>query len=128
MDVKVIAAMLLVIRLLATLFIGAVLVQQYQLMKAQVSDDIGALRKVLMALAVIILLSHVIPIMVDIITLFGNPLNRTVTPIGVMYAFSNDFSGLIASLLLWTVYRVTQAQNIRLRKSVNSAEGEESKL
>jgi hypothetical protein len=107
-DIKLIALSLLICRIVSVGFILAVLRKQWILLKARNHAEVATLRRVLFYLAVVIFLGQFVPILIDSATLIDQAKRSTPSALGVAYAYSNAFTAMISSLLLWLVYRVSE--------------------
>jgi len=107
-DIKLIALTLLICRLASVGFILAVLRKQSVPLRAKDHPEVGTLRRVLFYLALVILVGQFVPILIDWATLLDQAKRSTPSALGVAYAYSNAFTAVISSLLLWLVYRVSE--------------------
>jgi hypothetical protein len=118
-DIKTIALLLLIARAVSVYFIVLVLYRQYKLFGTEIDfklvpnlttmerKHVYQIRRILFALSCIILLGNLVPIVIDVLTLFINterPAN--LRPISIMYAFSNSFTAAFSAIMIWTLYRV----------------------
>lgn len=107
MNIKVIAAILLVERLLAVTLMLFVVRKQLSLFKRRADQEIHRFRKLLFALALVITASNFIPIVIDALTLFANLEYRdNPQPIGILYAISNATTAVISAAALLAIYRL----------------------
>lgn len=114
-DIKIIAAILLVGRLISELFIAFVILRQYRLFKITAPAPIKALRKALFGISLFVFFGNMIPIFLDVATILAdNSLEREDSPsvVGVAYAFSNNITFMAISILLWYLYRLAASQLI----------------
>ena len=116
MDIKTIAFTLLLFRIVATLFISLVLIQQVKLLRQHRGGEDSGLRKILVTLSTVIFLGQFVPIIIDSLTLFSDVQRSKPTTIGVMYAYSNATTAAFASFLLWVIYRVAAKSQVRLKR------------
>lgn len=118
-DIKTIAFLLLLGRAVSITFIVLVLYRQYKLFGTQIDFQlvpnltkmerrhVYQIRRVLFTLSVIIFLGNLIPIAIDVLTLFvETDRPRSIAPISIMYAFSNSFTAAFSAIMIWTLYRV----------------------
>jgi type III secretory pathway component EscT len=100
-----IALVLLVIRVVSIYFISRVISRQWKLFRYDDSDGLNSTRKVMFALSHGLLLGSILPIMVDVYFGIIHRVDSTDSPILTLYAISNAVTSLIASIILWAVYR-----------------------
>lgn len=108
MNIKTLAWILLIFRLLSMGFIVLVLRRQMRLFKLYIQPQLRTFRKVLFLLALIVFIGNLIPIVVDLLTVFSK-IHRVVSRTnmaGVVYALSNDLVSLSSSVFIWYMYRV----------------------
>lgn len=120
-SIQIIAFILLIARLISVFFIVKVLITQARQFGREIDfslvpnlskfqqKNIYRIRRVLFALAVIILIGNFIPIVIDYITLItDNSLGRTanVKPISIAYAFSNAITAMLSAIMIWTLYKL----------------------
>lgn len=106
--------MLLIFRLVSTVFIIWVMKIQVGLMRLPIDEEVRAFRKVLFVISIFILIGNFVPIIIDSITMFvptGRP--PRVNPISIAYAFSNAFTAMASSVLIWLLYRLATRSNRR---------------
>lgn len=110
MDIKQYAILLLIGRIASAVFIGMVLWRQWQLFAQPVHPKVRAFRKTLFALAAVVAGSLLIPIVIDILTIFADLEGRSqsVSLVGMLYSASNNLSGLLQSVLIWMLYRMAK--------------------
>lgn len=106
MDIKELALILLIGRIISDLFIFAVLRRQWQLITARYKDRLDKMRWVLFSVSVVIFLGNMIPIGIDIATLLADVGRAQPTSVGIMYAFSSNIPMLMLSVLMWFVYHL----------------------
>jgi len=104
-DAQTLASILLGLRVLATVLIGAVLVRQIQNLR-RLSTDYPAVRWTVFILTVVLLVGQIIPVLLDSIVAFGsNYSGRSTSPIiGASYALNNAIKDVIIGLLLCFLY------------------------
>ena len=118
-DIQTIALFLLIGRIVSTTFIIWVLTLQFKLFKTRIDFSlvpnitkmekrhVYLIRRLLFGLSVALLLSNMVPIAIDTLTLFAEterPAN--LAPISVAYAASNSFFAMISGFMVWMLYRV----------------------
>lgn len=77
--------------------------------------DIKHFRNVLFVLSIIILVGNLIPILVDLVTIFFNNSigrTRTVKPISLLYALSNGFTQFVSAYLINMLYKLSLSSDI----------------
>lgn len=102
MEPSIISAVLLVGRLVAMSFLMTVAATQYRLLRSNVYPELQNLRATLFILTVVVMLSQVYPIVIDIYGIF----DRATPGMIIFYAFSNNGSAVLTSIMLWTIYRI----------------------
>lgn len=109
MDIQLLASILLVGRLISEGFIIAVIRKQWKVRKTPIHPRLKALRKVLTLLAVLVFLGNIYPLFLDAYTLFypGVRTTDTVNLAGVFYSLDNSFTFMLASILIWTLYKLS---------------------
>lgn len=128
MELRIIADILLIERLVALYFIISVVKRQRRLM--HVVDDVGTLRKVMYGLSLSMLGMQFVPILIDIVGII-EPSLKTPTiprPLGVAYALSNATFSIIASVMLWLIYEVIDRDNIKLLKENHDLKDDKAHL
>lgn len=106
MDIKTLAVMLLIGKIIAEIFIFLVLYKQWGLRLKAIHPKLRHYRIVLSALALVIAIGVFIPMVVDILTLF-HAVNRPVTTATAVYALANSITFAVASILIWTLYKLS---------------------
>lgn len=117
MEIKQLAIQILVLHLVSVAFVSWVMFKQLQLLIKNATPDLQIDRKILLFITTVILLSNVVPILVDVLTLTGDVTRSTtkVNPIGAIYAFSNAI-GLVAASVGWFVYYKYLEHQLKRRK------------
>lgn len=108
MDIKTVALILLLGRIVSVVFMVLVVKRQRILSKLPVNPQLRPLRKTLNHLSLAVLVGNIIPIFLDISTVIAaNSLEREDSPsvVGVSYAFSNCITAGISAYLIWTLYK-----------------------
>jgi len=110
MDIKVLALFLITLHLVSVFFIIIVLWKQAKLFQKRIQDDLVMYRLVLFALAVVIFSANMIPIVIDLLTIFNQIVRSTSTinPIGVLYSMSNAIVCAASATLMWTLYKLAE--------------------
>jgi hypothetical protein len=109
MDIKQLAAILLVGRLVSDFFIVLVLRRQWKLRKTKTHPRLMAYRKILAILAVLIFIGNIYPLVLDLLTLSITNLRstNTVNPVGVVYSLGNNLTFMFASILIYLLYKLS---------------------
>lgn len=109
MDIKQLAAILLVGRLISDFFIVLVLRRQWKLRKTKTHPRLMAYRKILALLAVLIFIGNIYPLVLDALTLSITNLRstNTVNPVGVFYSLDNNLTFMFASILIYVLYKLS---------------------
>jgi len=104
-ELQLYASILLAIRVISVFFIVLVIKRQWALFKLPIHEDIKTFRIVLFLLSVAILIGNIIPIVVDVMALFGAT-NRPdqIPTASVFYSFSNAITAVLSSILVWLLY------------------------
>lgn len=99
---------LLAISAVAMVFIIRVLIKQVGLFKYPISDkNISHFRKILFGIALVIIIMGLIPIAINIATLFINTGRPTIVkPVSLVYSLAVHLQTLLLSYLLWRIYRL----------------------
>lgn len=108
MDIKTVATILLLGRVVAVIFTILVIRQQVKLFKQPVYPELRQARYLYFGLAVGALLSNVIPVAIDILTLTSN-VTRTsnhVNIVGLLYGFNACLASIFSSIFIWLLYRL----------------------
>lgn len=108
MNIKVLAACLLVAHLISAIFMLLVIIRQYGLSKKRVQRELIWFRRLLFLLACGIFFGNFSPIFIDSLTALGSVTRSTdrVNAIGVVYSVSNAFVFTLTAFLVWAVYRM----------------------
>lgn len=106
LDPQTIASVLLVLRIIAFLLIGAVLVKQVRNMRNLVTDYPGV-RITVFVLTLVLFVGQIIPITLDTIVAFTEQqVGRTANPslLGVAYAGNNAIKDVVIGALLYFLH------------------------
>lgn len=96
----VISLLLLIGRLVGIYLMLRVLMIQLSLRKRK--DHVSNLRAVLMSLGIVIMLGNVIPVIIDVMGIFGKGSYGLL----VAYAFSNNLTAVLAAFMILKIYKV----------------------
>lgn len=108
MDIKHVAAILLVGHIVSAAFMVFVVRRQRALTKLPVNPELMPLRRTLGRLSMAVLIGNIIPILIDILTIIAHDsLKREDSPslVGMTYAFSNAITAAVSAYLIWTLYK-----------------------
>jgi hypothetical protein len=127
-ELRIIAGILLLERMVALYFILSVVARQRRLL--HIVDDVGTLRKVMYGLSLSMLGMQIVPIIIDVVGII-EPSLKTPTvprPLGVAYALSNATFSIIASVMLWLIYETIDRDNIKLLKENTNLKDDKAHL
>lgn len=122
MELRIIAIILLLGRLVALYFIISVIRRQVRLIR--IVDNVGTIRKVLFGLSSAMLGMQFVPIIINVLAIAEPLYKSTIAPFGAVYAFSNMVFSIVASVMLWLMYELIDKDNIKM---VDEAEQLENK-
>lgn len=108
MNIQLLALILLIARIVSQTFITLVLRRQWRLRNTKTHPTIKSYRKVLAALAIMIFIGNIYPMLLDLYTLV-NPEVRTsqnINIVGVAYSLDNSLTFMVASILIWALYKL----------------------
>ena len=107
MSVSLYALLLLIFRAISIYLIIDVIRKQKQLRKRVLKDkDVIILRRDMYILSIAVLCINIIPVVVDISTLFGYTTRPdNVNILSVLYVLSYSIGTLLLTLILWRMYR-----------------------
>lgn len=108
MDIKDVALLLLLGRIVSVVFISLVIKRQLALFKKPIDPGLVGLRRTLFLLSLGVFVGNLIPIAIDILTIAtASSLHREDSPsiAGVTYALSNCVTASVSAVLIWTMYR-----------------------
>ncbi|WP_438980191.1 hypothetical protein [Polynucleobacter sp.] len=109
MNIQLLAFLLLVGRLISDLFIIMVLRKQWKLRRTRTHPRLVAIRRVLTLLAVLVFIGNLYPLLLDAYTLIDASVrtSRSVNLVGVIYSLDNNLTFMFASILIWTLYKLS---------------------
>lgn len=109
MDIQLLATLLLIGRLISEGFIIAVIRKQWRVRNTQIHPRLKALRRVLTLLAVLVFFGNIYPLLLDAYTLYDSAVrtSQNVNLVGVFYSLDNSFTFMLASILIWTLYKLS---------------------
>lgn len=117
MDIRQLAFLLLVGRIIAVIFMLYVLYQQFRLVRLPPPDSFQgkarqlfiAFRYTLFALGIIVLVGNFIPVLIDTATLLNQVHGRrSPPPLLAAYGLSNSFSDAAAAVALAIMYKLAK--------------------
>lgn len=109
MDTQLLAALLLIGRLVSEYFIVWVLIKQWKIRNTKTHPRLLAMRRVLSLLAILVFVGNLYPLWLDIYTLFIDTelrTSQTVRLYSVVYSLDNNLTFVIASILIWVLYKL----------------------
>lgn len=109
MNIQLLATLLLIGRLISEGFIIAVIRKQWKIRKTTIHPRLRALRRVLTLLAVLVFLGNIYPLLLDAYTLYDSAVrtSQTINLVGVFYSLDNNLTFMFASILIWTLYKLS---------------------
>lgn len=111
MNIKILAAVLLLEHVISGIFIGLVILKQRMLLRAPITNSLKKFRMRLLYLSIVIFIGNLIPILIDTLTIFADLRGRPAPhPIGIAYAVSNATTAIVSSILIWGVYRIAASR------------------
>lgn len=108
MNIQLLAALLLIGRVVAVCFNVLVINRQWKLRKLPTHPRLLQIRRVLSLLAILIFLGNLYPLFLDLYTLAHPDIRstQTVNLVGVFYSLDNNLTFLFASILIWALYKI----------------------
>lgn len=109
MNIQLLALLLLIGRLISEGFIIAVLRKQWKIRNSPIHPRLRNLRKVLTLLAILVFVGNLYPLFLDLYTLFypGIHTSPEINLVGVAYSLDNSLTFMFASILIWTLYKLS---------------------
>lgn len=109
MDIKVYAAILLIVRIASMILMGAVLKRQLQLFKMPIDKEIKHYRIILFLLALAIFAGNIIPATIDFLTTVDGLTRsaKTINGVGLVYSMAWAVTSLLSAVLIWWLYRMS---------------------
>lgn len=107
MDVVLYASILLVFRIISVWLIVDVIKKQMILRRRPIRDTKARqLREEMYRLVIVALLVNIVPILVDVLTIFNITTRPDViNPVSVLYMFSYAIGTLVITAIVWRIYR-----------------------
>lgn len=109
MDIQLLAFLLLIGRLISEAFIIAVLRKQWRIRNSPIHPRLKNLRKVLTLLAILVFIGNLYPLGLDLYTLYDSTVrtSQTANLVVVIYSLDNNLTFMFASILIWTLYKLS---------------------
>lgn len=109
MNIQLLAFLLLVGRIISDLFIILVIRKQWKIRKIPTHPRLANIRRVLTLLAVLVFIGNIYPMLLDAFTLAypGVRTRPNVNLVGVFYSLDNNLTFMFASILIWTLYKLS---------------------
>lgn len=124
LSIEAIASLLLVARIISVLFIIRVLVLQFKLFGTQIDfslvphltklqrKHVYLMRRVLFGISIVLLMGNVIPIAIDLLTIFSSTSRPDeLFTTSIMYAFSNAITAMLSAIMIYILYQVAGLGN-----------------
>lgn len=130
MDIKTLALILLVAHIISIFFIVFVIKRQRELSKLPIDPELLPFRQSLSHLAVAILIGSIIPIFIDVLTVFTyDSLTREDSPslANIVYGVANAITLVISSYLIWTLYKQAAKTVLVVDKATEDALAKKNK-
>jgi hypothetical protein len=112
LDLQTYVAILLVVAAIGMYFIFKVIKKQINLFRITESPKIQSFRKKLFALSLVIVIMGLIPIGINVLTLFNDGAGRPkqVPALSLLYSAGVHLQSLLLSYILWRIYRLSDDQ------------------
>lgn len=109
MNIQVLASLLLIGRLVSDVFIVMVIRKQWKIRKTRTHPRLMAIRRVLTLLAILVFVGNIYPLLLDAYTLYNSSVrtSQSVNLVGVAYSLDNNLTFMFATILIWTLYRLS---------------------
>lgn len=105
MDTRIIAATLLVGRLITIWFIFIVFKKQLSLLRSKHHVELRPLRKILFGLSFITIAGNIIPVVIDTMGIFG----KGSFGLLLAYVYSNNITAILSAITLYVVYKISES-------------------
>lgn len=118
-SIQLLAFILLVFRLVSMTFITLVIWRQISLFGTKINFDdfpsltkgqrrnIYTMRRILFAIAVVIFIGNLIPVMIDSVALLNEVIKTPgLRSWGILYAVSNAITSVFSAFMIWFLYRL----------------------
>lgn len=109
MNIQLLAFLLLIGRFVSDFFILMVIRKQWRIRKTRTHPRLMSIRRVLGLLALLVFIGNIYPLLLDLYTLFvpGIRTAQVVNPVGVAYSLDNNLTFMFASILIFTLYKLS---------------------
>lgn len=109
MEVQILAAVLIIGRIITMGFILAVIRKQWRIRHSPIHPRLKNLRKALTLLAVLVFAGSIYPLLLDTAALLcpSIVLANDVDMFGAVYALDNNATFMLSAILIWTLYRLS---------------------
>ena len=114
MNIKTLAAIVLVGQFTSVVLMGFVIKRQLDLFKYSIEKEVRVFRRILFLLALVAFTGHLIPMTISILTLTGG-ITRSVQTInfaGMIYSITNTLVATASAILIASLYRLAKATAI----------------
>lgn len=125
-EVKVLAAILLFLRLVAVFFLLFVISRQLKFLFRK-DQDLTVVRMVLMTLLGLTFIGNFVPITIDIVTLLRQDVSGKPDTLLAAYALSNAFTAAISAIGWWVLYRIIEKERIADEAAYEKSEAKHAK-
>lgn len=108
MDIQLLSFILLLIMGVSDFFIILILRRQWKLRKTKTHPRLMTYRRVLSLLAILIFVGNIYPILLNLYSIFVPSIrtSQTVNLVGVIYSLDNALTFMIASILIYALYKL----------------------
>lgn len=110
-EVKLLAAILLFLRLIAVFFLVFVISRQLKFLFRK-DQELTVVRIVLMTLLGLTFIGNFVPIIIDVSTLMREDIKGAPSALLSAYALSNAFTAAISAIGWWVLYKVIEKERI----------------
>lgn len=123
MDVRTLAWYLLLAQVGTVFFLFLVLIRQLSLFRLRVQRELMWVRRTLFALALVIFIGNVYPMVISAATVLGLVTRSThrVNALGVSYSSDNTLTLFFSALLIWITYKMAERVLIISERAKNNS-------
>lgn len=125
-EVKLLAAILLFLRIVAVSFLAFVINRQLKFLFRK-DQDLTVVRMVLMTLLGLTFIGNFVPIVIDVTTLFRD-VSGTPDTLLTAYALSNAFTAAVSAIGWWILYKVIEKERIADKVEHVKSEAKHAKI
>lgn len=120
MDIKDAATYLLILRIISTVALGWVLWKQIRYLRINQPPEEQIIRFALTMVTLILMAANVVPIVLDVLTIFKDlpRSTNTLNNVGIAYTFSNAGFAAAAGLGWAFFYWLAERERVHLRKDI----------